>query len=581
MNLTAEQRSAVDADGNVSVVACPGSGKTRTLVARILRTIEQRPITGRTVACITYTNAAVAEIDSRLRGLLPSEHPPYEIETIHSFCLRHIIIPHLWRISHFASGFEVLSSDDARFECLAQDLGATHGVRDCVDGLAQLTRGTGRLPERIPPTLAEEFWARLDANRWVDFSSMIYWSVELLHAFPYIARGLASRFASIVIDEFQDTSDLQCDVLLAIAGHSRTTFFSVGDPHQSIMSVAGANPALMDAFARRTNSRTDLTLVENYRSSSRILQLSDQIISRGVAMIAVGEHRDLPVEPQWHRVQTMTAGLRETFLPLVRGLGIALGNAAILAPRWSSLFPLARVLRQSGTPTVGPGARPYRRSQHILAPLVEELAAYVGGGGAHAMQSVRRELRRLVGTLRDTSTPQLGFAGDVIAMKLAKLLWPHRGSDLRATRFIERLTEQLVSHLLGQNVITQGQAATLRDGARALAAEIVANEHRYKLRETSSLDLGFFARGSESVRLMTIHSSKGREFDAVAVVDLFDGHLPYAGAKPGSDQEAEGRRLLYVAATRARKLLCFFTLRHPQESTQPSRFLNGLLDPQT
>jgi DNA helicase-2/ATP-dependent DNA helicase PcrA len=73
-----------------------------------------------------------------------------------------------------------------------------------------------------------------------------------------------------------------------------------------------------------------------------------------------------------------------------------------------------------------------------------------------------------------------------------------------------------------------------------------------------------------------MHGSKGREFQAVALVDVFDGHVPYFKCKPGDAVEAEGRRLLYVALTRAKKLLMIFTLARPSDKKQPSRFLREL-----
>jgi DNA helicase-2/ATP-dependent DNA helicase PcrA len=75
---------------------------------------------------------------------------------------------------------------------------------------------------------------------------------------------------------------------------------------------------------------------------------------------------------------------------------------------------------------------------------------------------------------------------------------------------------------------------------------------------------------------MTMHGAKGREFDAVAIIDLFDGHVPFYKAEPGDEIEEEGRRLLYVALTRAKKVLMIFTLADPGDRTQPSRFLPAI-----
>jgi ATP-dependent DNA helicase UvrD/PcrA len=103
--------------------------------------------------------------------------------------------------------------------------------------------------------------------------------------------------------------------------------------------------------------------------------------------------------------------------------------------------------------------------------------------------------------------------------------------------------------------------------------DIAAHETLHRVRTTTVRHLGLFARGSNSLRLMTMHGAKGREFDAVAIVDLFDGHVPFYKATPRDEIEQEGRRLLYVALTRAKKVLMIFTLAEYGDRTQPSRFL--------
>ncbi|MEQ1492242.1 MAG: UvrD-helicase domain-containing protein [Terricaulis sp.] len=91
MMLTDEQKRAVRCDDNLLLTACPGSGKTRVIISKVSRAIEEVRDTPRAVACITYTNAAVHEIESRLRHhIQPGDDAYYDVCTIHSFCLNHI-----------------------------------------------------------------------------------------------------------------------------------------------------------------------------------------------------------------------------------------------------------------------------------------------------------------------------------------------------------------------------------------------------------------------------------------------------------------------------------------------------------
>src|SRR6266436_3987727 len=116
MHLTDEQRAAVAEPGHVCLVSCPGSGKTRVIVAKLLRCVESVAKTPRRVACITHTNAAADEIDSRLRRLcFGQEDRHYEVATIHAFALQNIITPFHHYLPELTDGFTVLTSDSEQY----------------------------------------------------------------------------------------------------------------------------------------------------------------------------------------------------------------------------------------------------------------------------------------------------------------------------------------------------------------------------------------------------------------------------------------------------------------------------------
>jgi DNA helicase II / ATP-dependent DNA helicase PcrA len=116
MKLTDEQRAAVIEPGNVMLVACPGSGKTRAIVAKLLRAVEAVRGTPRRVACITYTNAAVHEIEQRLRTYgSTGDEELCDVSTIHSFCLNNILRHFFWKLPECRNGFVVLPSDSEVF----------------------------------------------------------------------------------------------------------------------------------------------------------------------------------------------------------------------------------------------------------------------------------------------------------------------------------------------------------------------------------------------------------------------------------------------------------------------------------
>ena len=577
VKLSAVQATAVRHPGHVALVACPGSGKTRTLVAKVFDTLGEVRGTTRLIGCITYTNAAVNEIQARLAHSAMDAAALCEVETIHSFCLKHIVAPHAWRLTEFAGGFGVLPPEDPRFIDLVGRVVKHFKLPGrAAQAFEQLGRGTGVLPNDVTREAAEAFWAELDRQQLMDFSSLIYWATELVRTVPYIARGLASRYQWMLVDEFQDTSALQVEILRAIHHYGRTRFFIVGDPLQSIMGFAGGRADLLTEFGRDIAARDDLQLLDNHRSSRNVVSLAESLCPRQPQMVAAGGNRDYDHVPVWHEVATMVDGVADVFIPEVRRRGIDFAEVAVLANRWTSLLPLARGLRERQIPSLGPGARPYRRSSHVVAPLVEEVAAHIADARLRGIGRVRREVTRLVQTVTKARSGDLGFAGDVLAAELVRAARASAASDASASVFLEAFARDVAVRLDSAGVVSADERAAIERSGGAMVADIAFHEAAHGARPTTVRDLGLFARGSNSVRLLTMHGSKGREFEAVALIDVFDGHVPHFSAQPGDGTEAEGRRLLYVAITRARKLLMVFTLADPSKYTRPSRFLMSL-----
>ena len=238
------QEASVECDDHVCLVSCPGSGKTRTVVAKVLWCLQQVRDTTRRIGCITYTNAAVNEIETRLRQSGGTDDDIYyEICTIHSFCLNHIMRPHHYRLPEFRAGFEVVTPEDERWQQLVRSLVRKYRLESrTADSFERIRRDTSGVlisPSDIPMAAASEFVRFFDQNGFISFEDMVYQSSRLVNKHSFIARCLASRFAWLLIDEFQDTSAAQVAIFQAISDYGRTKFFLVGDPNQSIMTFAG------------------------------------------------------------------------------------------------------------------------------------------------------------------------------------------------------------------------------------------------------------------------------------------------------------------------------------------------------
>ena len=576
MNLTDSQKIAVGCDGHLCLVSCPGSGKTRTIVAKILRAIEQVRGTSRKIGCITYTNTAAEEIEGRLRELGTSDDDSYyEISTIHSFCLNNILRPfHHW-LPEFAVGFEIITPDNPLWAELVRQLVTKYGIDgrrgDEFEQVQRQPNGDVFAPKGFPMPAAVEFLRYMDDHRLVTFNGIVYHSTRLVSTKAFIGRGMASRFAWLLIDEFQDTSAGQVVILEAIATHARTRFLLVGDPNQSIMSFAGAYPALMAEFSNHIAARNDVRLTGNYRCSHRIVAHAERLCPCAPPMTAVGRARDFPAEPEYVHVASVTEGIFEHFLPAIDSLGISLGDAAVLAPWWIKLLHLGRELRQRNVPIIGPGARPYRRSREF-AQLAEHLCACVEQRDCHLVQATHRCLFTTL--LNITGKPDwlvYTYAGKKTLCRMLALAREVRKEHDGAVGWLNSAAERITDVLVEDEFLPPSKASVLTDSVQGMIHDMERNN--IDVANLGVDELGLYARPRDCLSLMTMHSAKGREFDAVALIDLHDGRLPDFRAESQAERD-ESRRLLYVGITRARKLVMYVTDQSHYRK-QPSPFLKG------
>ncbi len=577
MKLTEEQKKAVYHNDNLALVSCPGSGKTHTIVAKLLRCIDEVRITTRIVGCITYMNSAVNEIQHRVSMHLGRDYEEQcTVETIHSFCLNNMFLQNYWRIKHFVNGFTILSPDDEIYQDLIRNIIRKHSLNGrAFANFEQISRGINKLPQYITSNARRDYWYFLDSNAYVDFDSIIFYSAQLIEKFPFISSGLSAKYAWLLVDEFQDTSEAQVKILKAIASHNRTTFFIVGDPYQSIMGFAGAKPELMNEFSREVSAKNDACLSGNFRSSDYVVDLANKLLSRKPSMQAVGENKQCSFKPEWRHVSGVFNGLQDYFLPEIEARSFKLGKCAILGPNFFVLRDLARQLREYGIPIIGPGARPYRRSQHLIAPLAEEVCSHLISNKANSIKIIRWRILDLITNCQMKVPPTFfSFNGDVALTKVLRLTNILVQKNPLATSFLEGFAIGVSEIMCEHEFLSESSKDLLISSGKSIVQDIESHNDDLDINNFSVEDLGLLAGGENSLRLLTLHRAKGREFDAVAIINAEDGRIPHYPTDRGSEKEAEARRLFYVGITRAKKLLMIFT--DSNDWRDPSRFLHEI-----
>jgi DNA helicase-2/ATP-dependent DNA helicase PcrA len=580
ISLTPDQRRAVDSDGSIQLSACPGSGKTRVIIAKLLRLAETVEGTPRSIGCITYTNAAVDEIESRIKQAGTNTlFERCEIATIHAFCLQFILRPYRWLVPEVPPGFKILTREMRAFARLVRAVEDEIGrpvqfrtfedyasIRMALDGSPA---GTGIEGGIVTDASAHRFWDLVRQAGHIDFSMILYYSYALLSAHEFIAEGLSSRFSWLLVDEFQDTTDVQIEILKLLNARLHTDFFLVGDEHQSINAFAGARPDLARAFSEEIGARQDIAISGNFRSGPHIITPAQTLIARNPAMYSAGQAEQYTGAIQYEHVASPVNAITDHFLPLLEGNGISPGKTAILAPWWQHLVPIARTLREFGVPVFGPGARPYQRSR-LFAVLAEQLGACVDTETLLHLPGVEKAVFRVINEAMGLSRFDVfSYAGRCTALKLVYAARAIAQEHLGGAAWLEASAQASADILLADEWIDLKTAEALTGSVQEMM-----NDMRNRPVDVDNLgisDLGLFADPNNAIKLLTLHNSKGREFDAVAIINANEGQIPHFTARTQREFD-EARRLFYVGITRARKHLLVVSDQLNRRN-RPTRFI--------
>ena len=254
-DLNPEQAAAVIEPSSIFLIACPGSGKTRTLTYKIAYELSRRT-DKRIVVAITYTHRAADEIQERIEDLGVDTSGLW-IGTIHAFCLEWILKPYGIYSSDLAQGYRVIDTHDR--ERLLERLcapykGVTHW--DCDYYVTETGYQLGCPDSRKHPTIQQvlnAYFDELSENRQIDFELILWHAYTLVRDRAHIAVLLSRVFSHILVDEYQDTKEIQYSLVTSIlrAGCGHTKTLIVGDPNQAIYGTLGGYAMPVEEFRTR------------------------------------------------------------------------------------------------------------------------------------------------------------------------------------------------------------------------------------------------------------------------------------------------------------------------------------------
>ncbi|MCH7355909.1 ATP-dependent helicase [Acinetobacter sp. NIPH 1958] len=558
-DLNDEQKKAIYEENSVLLLACPGSGKTRTLIYKIAYELSRIDSIKKFVIAITYTNRAAEEIKERVE-ILGVDTTQLWIGTIHSFCLHWILRPYHLYLENLKYGFNVINSYDS--EKIITELCEKYknprinfwdcGVEARTDGIYLTCMDENKHSSLVE--IMGNYYKILLSNKQIDFEQILKYSWDLLEENSIICKALSKIFSTILIDEYQDTKEIQYNIIAKIlkANNGCTKVFIVGDPNQSIYASLGGFPMLKsDLEGLLGFNLVSLSLERNYRSSSKIVEYFNYYKVNNAAINAFGVNKDYPSLLTYNNtvlVDDLIKEISNLILINIKNYNIAPNEICIAAPHWIHIGVITRKLMvmHPDLSFDGPGMAPFSRdidnfwfkvSKILLtepspdmyirrlrwsSEILKDLELL----GINTMHISNKELLRVCNSIKIFENDGLKYLESFFSILFKKLnidweLIPSLQNHHKS--FFESSSQKM------QKLLAEGLSGV----------ETLENFKKV-------------FKQKEGITVSTIHGVKGEEYDTVIGFALLDGFIPHFGDQ---DKDKSAKMMLYVLASRARKNL--------------------------
>lgn len=604
--------------GSLLVLAGAGSGKTKVLTTRIAWLIENMQLGVSEILAVTFTNKAAKEMLHRIGKIIPIETRHLWVGTFHSIALK--LLRGHYEEAGLIKNFQIIDSGEQQSlikriikqKNLDEEKYTPRDIQNFINH--QKEHGI-RANQLNPEGLRSQYWIEIyqlyeetcNQNGLVDFTELLLRSYELLKFNDLILKRYQRQFKHILVDEFQDTNQLQYLWLKLIAG-TQNHVFAVGDDDQSIYSFRGAQVGNMRSFIHDFKAPQPLLLEQNYRSTSTILNAANTVIGNNSERIGKNlwtnqAHAEKISLYEGYTEEDEAYFVVDEIRSLIRNDDVLLSEIAILY-------------------------RSNAQSRVFEQHLYNRGVAYKVYGGLRFFD--RLEIKRVLAYLR------IIVNSDDNEAFLRVVNFPARGIGPRSIENLQAIAAESkqslfksVNHLTGKTKLSFNKFTDLiismREDIKVLnLPEIISyvietsgmhehfendkkegEERLENLNELVTAVSGFIPEDPEnmlseflahavlesldnqaafeepSVQLMTVHASKGLEFKIIFLVGLEEGLFPHENALQTQKNLEEERRLMYVAITRAKQKLfllraCSRLIWGKRISAPISRFVNEI-----
>ncbi|MBU92972.1 MAG: hypothetical protein CL723_00070 [Chloroflexi bacterium] len=632
-NLNENQLDAVmHKDGPALIIAGPGSGKTRVITSRIAWLINYEKIPIQEIAALTFTNKAANEMKNRIFHML--DIPPIKflpnIGTFHSFCAYLIRENH--DILHLDKNFAIYDSYDqtAVIKRTLDELNLDTKIYKPRIVLSVISNAKSKIqnPENYQKNISTAYakniyeiykiyQQKLIQSNALDFDDLLMKTFEMLNSNPEISNLYQEKYKYLLIDEFQDTNLIQYSIAKSIANKTNNIFV-VGDPDQSIYSWRNADITNILNFKSDYNKSKIIYLNKNYRSSQNIIDASQAVISENATnysrqITAVNEKGNLIISIESYDENEEAEIISREINNIINSDKIQLKDIAIMYRTNAQSRAFEHYLSSLQIPyqLVG-GTRFYQRQE------IKDIIAYL---------RLTLNLNDETSLLRIINIPTRGIGKSTIDKiilyanesnisildaatilsdvdednEISKIL--SKGPKKHVKSFLNLITdinnksqilsvEEIISYIINKTNYKNYLLSSLTNPEERLEniEELVSSINNFESEDGESKinlflesvslinDVDNLNDEQDKLTLITLHQSKGLEYDSVFLTGLEDGTLPHVLSFESENEMEEERRLMYVGITRAKRRLYLSRVFKrggwgKSELKEPSRFL--------
>lgn len=541
--LNPQQKQVCIDEGNILLKACPGSGKTRTLTYKIAYLVEKYIDSKKLNIAITYTNRAADEIRERLEKVETPEDKVW-VGTIHQFCLEFIIRPYTMYHKRLRKGYHIIDEYVTKqyIEEIIEELGIDIGYSK---------------PFEYPEIL-EKYQKKLLDEKEIDFNDILSISFDLISDKKFIAENISGIIRTILVDEYQDTNELQYKILSSIVRADKkiqVTF--VGDTDQAIYGGLGGVAKTCDELQKEFGIKFfERKLDGCYRSTQRIVDYYSYFQLKGMKIQAVSDIKD-EIGCLIYDNTINKSELFEKIACIVKdelSKGIPETEICIIAPQWWLLFPLSKKMKEL-LPDVkfdAPDITPIKYDPMNIFYLISKLLFTESGKRITSRKRVANEIIEIL-----TEEYKIRLSEQIDSYRVLKVInsiYPTKENG------IAYLQEAISKFLVGIGIELSIEASLYKayEDFMERIKDRVKNNHL-------STDIDVFRqcfKEKEGVVINTFHGVKGEEYTTVIAFGILKGYIPHWDIiinKPIDYQKNETKKLLYVVCSRAKKNLFLFS----------------------